>query len=343
LAHLLFDDKGGREHDLGRVWLWQLSSSRWVRKRDCSLVFIQADPFLQRFLDQDDWFFIPLWISGTVKLPVSDHVLKSKSMRSDVRRIEEAGLQGRVTRDPERFDDFYHNMYVPHVTKAHGSSVYVNPYDTMRTRLEDGDLVLIRDGEQDIAGMMIVYDHDRPRLWSAGVRNGDHRHLDRGALTAVYRFSCDHLARKGFDSASMGLSRPFLKDGVLRYKRKWAQKIVGSVPDRIALKVVGDTHVTGAFLRNNPFIFESSGELQGAVFLSEQDALHPDTARRMKKLYFHDGVSRLILFSPHAEAARDGSLLPAAVAFHHCDHLGRRSARNLRFVASAPRRGHKAS
>lgn len=248
-------------------------------------------------------------------------------MRSDVRRIEDAGLKGRVTRDPERFDDFYHNMYVPHVTKAHGASVYVNPYDTMKTRLEDSDLVLIRDGEQDVAGMMIVYDQGRPRLWSAGVRNGDHRHLDRGALTAVYRFSCDHLASKGFDSVSMGLSRPFLKDGVLRYKRKWAQKIVGSVPDRIALKAAAETHATASFLQNNPFIFESSGELQGAVFLSEQDALLPQTARRMKKLYFHDGLSRLNLFSTHADAARDGALLPAAVAFQHCDRLGRRSAR----------------
>jgi hypothetical protein len=83
-------------------------------------------------------------------------------------------------------------------------------------------------------------------------------------------------------------------------------------------------------LQDKPFIFESAGDLQGAVFLSEQDALRADAARRMKKLYFHDGLSRLNLFSTHAEAARDVSLLPAAVAFQHCDRLGRRSARNLR-------------
>lgn len=327
LAHLLFD-KGTQELDLGRQWLWQLSRVRWVRKRGCALVLIQADPFLRQFLDQDGWFLIPLWVMGTTALPIPDDVLKSKSIRSDVRVIRRTGLRTRVTREADCFDEFYHRMYVPHVTKAHGSSVYVNPYDTMRARLADSDLVMVNDGERDVAGMMIVYDEDRPRLWSAGVRDGDRRYLEQGALTALYHFACQHLTEKNYGSVSLGLSRAFLNDGVLRYKRKWAHTLVGTAPARIALKVVADTAASKSFLRNNPFIFEESGALYGAVFLSEEDPVTKENVGRLKRQYFHDGLSQLILFSPRPGVASHELALPTGVIVEPIASAGERIARD---------------
>jgi hypothetical protein len=326
LTQLLFSEEA-REVDLGRIWIWNLSRATWARKRGCPLIVIQADHSIRKVLKEDDWFFIPLWVIGTVALPITDTMLNQKSLRSDLQAIRKSGLRGRVTRDPQCFDDFYHNMYVPHVTRAHGSSVYVNPYDTMRAQLADSDLVLIHDGEKDIAGMMILYEADRARLWSAGVRGGDRRYLKQGALSALYYFSAQHLTEKHFSSVSMGLSRAFLNDGVLRYKRKWAQRLAGTVPARIALKVAAETPASRAFLQNNPFIFERSGKLYGAVFLSDRDAATTDSAARMKKQYFHDGLSKLVLFRPHIGDAPHGLPLPRDVTVQSFRHLGGRCVR----------------
>jgi hypothetical protein len=313
LTQLLFGEDA-QEHEIGPVWLWNLSRAGWARKRGCALIVIEADPFIRELLKEDDWFFIPLWLIGTAALPIPDSLLKGKSLRSEVRAIRKGGLQGRVTREPESFDDFYHNMYVPHVTRAHGSSVYVNPYDTMRARLADSDLVLIHDGERDIAGMMIVYDEDRPRLWSVGVRDGDRDYLQRGALAAVYHFCFQYLAKRHFSSVSLGLSRAFLNDGILRYKKKWAQQLVGTAATRIALKLAAETPASKSFLQNNPFIFETMGKLYGAVFLADDAPVTADTAARLKKQYFHDGLSKLILFSPYAGDTPHGLELPTDVA-----------------------------
>jgi hypothetical protein len=313
LTQLLFRE-GVRESDLGSLWLWELASSRRARKRGCSLVVIQVEPFLRKLLEEDDWFFIPLWVVGTVALPIPAKALKHKAIRSDLQAIEHAGLQSRVTRELELFDDFYHAMYVPHVTKAHAASVYVTPYDEMRARLPDSELVLVHDEERDVAGMLVLYEEARPRLWSAGVRDGDRRYLKQGALSAVYHYSLQHLAGKQFSSASLGLSRAFLNDGVLRYKRKWGQTLAGTAAARIALKVVADTPASRACLQSNPFVFETSGTLYGAVFLAHQDAVTADDVNRLRKQYWHDGLSKLILFSPRAGEERLRIDMPADVA-----------------------------
>jgi hypothetical protein len=313
LTELLFD-ADARESDLGQHWLWNLCRAGWARRQGCSLVLIQTDPVVRRLLTRDRWFLIPLWVIGRATLPVPDTVFKGKSIRTDLRVMDKSGLHGRVTKDPALFDDFYHTMYVPHVTKAHGSSVYVTPYDEIQERLADSELVLIRDGERDVAGMVIVYDEERPRLWCLGVRDGDRQHLKNGALTALYHFSVRHLTEKGFASVNLGLSRAFLNDGVLRYKRKWAQKLVGTAPAKIALRVAAVTPGSTAFLRNNPFIFEKSGKLYAGAFLAENDPVTASTVPTLKRQYLHDGLSRLILFVPHGGTAPQGLELPPDVA-----------------------------
>lgn len=318
LTQLLFGESG-REIDLGQLWLWQLCGAGWARKHGCSLVLVQVDPFLRRFLERGDWFFIPLWLGGTTSLPITSEILASDSVRSDLNAIGKAGLGARVTRDAERFEDFYHHMYVPHVTAAHGASVYVNPYDTMKARLADSDLVLVHDGERDIAGMMIVYDDSGPRLWSMGVREGDRRYLKQGALAALYHFSLEHLAAKGFHSVSLGLSRAFLNDGVLRYKRKWAQRLTDTTAPKIALRAATDTPASDAFLHNNPFIFETEGKLYGALFLREEDPVTTGTAKRLKRRYFHDGLAKLVLFHPRPSATPQGLEMPADVTLEPWD------------------------
>jgi hypothetical protein len=324
LAQLLFRE-GVRESDLGSLWLWDLASARRARKRGCSLVALQVEPFLRNFLEEHDWFFVPLWVVGTIALPIPAKALKHKSIRSDLQALHNAGLQSRVTKDPECFDDFYHEMYVPHVTKAHASSVYVTPYDEMRARLDDSELILVHDEVRDVAGMMILYEDARPRLWSAGVRDGDRRYLMQGALAALYHFSFQHLTARNFGSANTGLSRAFLEDGVLRYKRKWGQRLEGTSAARIALKVVSDTPASRSCLQSNPFVFERSGALYGAVFLPDRDAVTADDVHHLRRQYWHDGLAKLILFSPIPRNPSDelpGLEMPPDVALESYRYSG---------------------
>jgi hypothetical protein len=309
LRDLLFR-RGVRETALGRQWLWNLASARRARRSGCSVIVIDANPFVRRLLDEEKWFFIPLWIVGIVALPIPEEVAKRKSIRWDLAALSKAGLSYRVSKERACFDDFYHNMYAPHATKTHGASVHLTPCDEMWSRLERGDLILLHDGNKDVAGLTILYEESRPRLWALGVRDGEPPHVQRAALSAVYPVCFEHLVANRHDSVNLGLSRAFLDDGVLGYKRKWGHKIVGTAKTRIALRVVADTPASGALLRANPFIFERAGRMYGAVFLSEQHEMTVDAVERLRKQYHHDGLSKLCLFTPEETAGRGLELPP---------------------------------
>ena len=312
LRDLLFRE-GVRETVLGRQWIWNIARGGPARGRGCSVIVIEANPFVRDFLDEEDWFFVPLWVGGTLALPIPEDVSKHKSIRSDLAAMSKAGLRYRVSKERACFDDFYHNMYVPHVTKAHGSSVHITPYDEMLARVSHGDLILLNDGNQDVAGLTILYEEPRPRLWTLGVRDGTSLQSQQGALAALYPVCFEHLATKQHDSVNLGLSRAFLDDGVLRFKRKWGQKIVAAANARIALKVVADTPASVALLRANPFIFERSGRMCAAVFLPAQHEATADDVMRLRKRYHHDGVSTLVLFAPEWTARQRAIALPPDV------------------------------
>jgi hypothetical protein len=115
-------------------------------------------------------------------------------------------------------------------------------------------------------------------------------------MMAMLYFASLYLKDKGYTKMVVGNSRTFLKDGVLRLKKKWSQRIIGSAPTGFAFKVLCNTAATRAFLENNPFIFEEDGLLNGAVFVDGDDPPSSEEIRQINKNYFHPGLSKLIIY-----------------------------------------------
>jgi hypothetical protein len=143
---------------------------------------------------------------------------------------------------------------------------------------------------------MILYEKDGPNLFRSGILNGDRKYINDGAMAALYHFSFIYLAEKGFKKVNVSLTRPFLRDGVLRYKRKWSLRISGSYFNGFALKVFSDSSATRCFLQNNPFIFESNGFLYGAIFANIKELLSSEDIRLIEKEFFIPGLSKLFIY-----------------------------------------------
>ncbi len=116
---------------------------------------------------------------------------------------------------------------------------------------------------------------------------------------------------KGYQRAGLGWSRPFLRDGVLQFKKKWSQKITAGYTNSFALRILSDTPATRACLGNNPFIFCRGGRFYGAVFVNAGQPLPAEEIQRIAHDYSHPGLSRLLIYRlggepaamPHAAAA----------------------------------------
>jgi hypothetical protein len=302
-----------RRRCLGRSWLWALARAVPAAASDCSLIVAECDRLHRYIVCLDGWYLIPQWVLGEVTLPYEANL--TSRTRSELRRqMKPLSLRLEVSHDLRDFDDFFHNMHMPFVTGRFGDSALVCSYRHMKAAFKTGDLVLIKNQDETVAGGIVRYFDDGPYLWEMGIRDGDRGYLKEGVGTASYHLVLKYLEEKGYKNAFMGGSRAFLNDGVLRHKKKWSQRIVGSFDKRFAVRILSRTPAVTAFLCNNPFIAQQGDDLCAAVFVNGEKPLTAEEIQRIDKDCFHPGLKQLFIYDLRPEHTSAPSLVPADLA-----------------------------
>lgn len=241
-------------------------------------------------------FHIPCWVGGEIEFAVAARRQQSaEPVKADLRRIRRGGFDFLVERSGERMLRFYDEMYVPYVRAVYGSRAFLTSRKELAAQLARAELVLVRQGGEPVAGEILLRESDRVRSWLIGVKDGDRRYVVDGAIAAIYHFTIRLLAGEGFDRMHAGASRPFLNDGVLRFKAKLGMRLVDRAPKWFALRPLRYSSAVHAFLVGNPFLFEAAGRFYGALFAESRDAC--PTAQRVQALQLH-GMAGFIVFRP---------------------------------------------
>jgi hypothetical protein len=144
--------------------------------------------------------------------------------------------------------------------------------------------------------MLVNYDAECAYIRYVGVLDGKWDHVRDGALVAAYEFCFQRLEKTGYTKVGLGFSRAFLQDGALRRKRKWGQSVMYASNHKFLMQIKSDSKATRAFLANNPFIFERSGKLHGAVFLNDEALPTSELLKVMREQHFHRGLSTLVVY-----------------------------------------------
>lgn len=320
LVELAFKE-GARHERIGQVWLWNVGRIAAAVQPTCPLLCVEVRQRNRHLLRVGNYFHVPCWISGEVTLPLPPETLKNEALRSDLRKIQKHGLEYEITRDPQHFDDFYHRMYLPHVTRTHGRDAVVVPYERKRAEFQNCDLLFVKKQGQAIAGILLVHESPCLRIWSLGVRDGDMAWVKEGAVAALFHFSFEHAHAAGFTRVRLGYSRPFLKDGVLQYKRKLSQRLAEGGEDGMAVQIRARTPGTEAFLRHNPFVFQTDEGLQGAIFTGSDSTMSEADRLKLEKDFWHQGLTRLVVYRLGSDSApAPGTPIPEAagrLTFRH--------------------------
>ena len=296
-AKLVFDGRYS-EISIGK-WLWNLISIIKKRSQNCSLFILEVKvnkPLYTLFKNKNS-FFIPFWIAGEVDISIDTELLvKSKSYKNDLRKIRKQNFEFDVTNEEYQFDSFYYSMYLPYITKAHGDAAILMKYSEMKKQLKNCDLLLVKKEKEHIGGILIIYESNVPRLWSIGIKDGNSDYLKAGVSGALDYFSMIYLKQKGYKKMKFGLSRAFLKDGALQYKKSRGLQVVDSTKNGFLLKPLSSSIATKEFFINNPFIYVDQDGLTGAIFL-ENDQLHSEkNFKRIHKKYKLEGVSKYVVY-----------------------------------------------
>lgn len=307
LARTLFAESC-QEQFLGKL---NLIRQQWLlrgNRSDCDLALIEGGPGLlqRRLFQRPGDLFIPAWLKSVADLP-----LRPDGHAAKWRRARRAGLTWRVTTDTAVVGEFYDDLYLPTIRARHGEGTVAIAREVMLDVVGSGrgELLTVSQGDRFIAGQLILREQP-PRLWAYGIRGADPGLLKIGALAAIYMFASQHLSSQGHASMHMGMSRPFLDDGVLRYKTRWNHRIIAHLDTGFVLRVLKPAGAA-ATLAANPFVHVQDGVPKGAICLAAAgDAVAEDAgAARERLMQLHvDGLAQMQLL----RMDRSGVLTPVA-------------------------------
>jgi len=293
-------DNSFNENYLGKVWLWKVFKVVKEKGYACSLIVVAVDGPLCTLFRNRTYFNIPFWVSSLINISVDSSLLTgNKSVKSDITKIKNNKLSFETTQDSCQFDSFYYNMYRPYVAQRHGDGAIIAEYDCMKNQFKKSELLLIKKGNEYIAGALLIYKKKQPRPVYVGVKDGNFDYVKDGAVGAIFYFAIHRFKAKGYKEVDFGGSRAFLKDGVLCYKkRRGASQISYSCWNSGIFFVEPLTKSPGlkAFLINNPFIFVDKGEINGAIFANSHYSFSQQTLEKIYENYHFDGMSQLFIY-----------------------------------------------
>jgi hypothetical protein len=257
-------------------------------------------------------FYLPFWVRGEVDIPLT---VCNRSMKNDLRKIRKNNLKCEITSEKSQFHKFYHEMYLPYMIYRHEDRNWALKYHRLMQYWESGtcELLLIKKNNEHIGGQIIVFEENSPRLLVVGIKDGNPRYLKYGAGTAGYYFASSYLAKRGYKSLNLGGSRPFLKDGVLQFKKKLGLRLISKSKEGFLIKPLSpSTGLKGFFLRN-PFISTHRGGLNAAIFVEEDEVCSCDKSLEiLYKNSYLDGLSRINIYPFKVNGINSKRVVPSA-------------------------------
>lgn len=251
-----------RKHSKGRHWVWDLRAFLEKDPSQCAFFLLEHNRLTLRCFSSAPGFRIPFWINFEMDISLPYKELLGRQRLDMERRIRKNGLSHVITQDVKSFDDFYYNMFLPYIKGRHEHMAFLGSYEDMLKTLSNGGLVLVKKGDQVLAGGLFEYDGSLVRLRKFGVRDGKFEYVRLGVLAAAYYFFTLAMKERGYARTNIGGTRALLSDGITKYKMSLnAQLDLTEKHSCLWLAFLKDSPGLRSFLVNNPFIFLDQGNV----------------------------------------------------------------------------------
>jgi|GEM_PF-1327005 len=300
---------------LGKSLLWKLRSKVRVITPNPDLIFTETDRFYAALLKRLKFALIPKWIlldlDISKSLPKIMKTIKNRSLDNNLRRMRAQQYTYEITQDQERFDLFYNHMYVPYATKRFGNASWVLGYHNLKRLLRKGQLLLVIQDDIPLTGALLIERENSLFSHSLGVRDGNIVYVEQGAITASYFFTIQWAKKKGYERIDFGYCRPFLRDGVFIYKKRWGMSVRNYKRSMgmgvFGLKINRFSKGVRGFLGENPFIFIDKNKIKGLIVEDQNQPLTAQEVNMLKRIHHINGLDEMIVVAPHgfSEEARE--------------------------------------
>jgi hypothetical protein len=270
------------------------------REKEVDLVITDVESCFFPYIKAFPYLVLPKWVWQKLTLAETwDAVLQtfSKGLRKELKSVLKHEYQYFVSQSNLHFKEFYNRMYLPY-TKTRFAD-FATPMMSKAIQRgpsgDDGILFLLQNGSV-LSGAFLRYYQDQMIGTLIAAADNVTSNMIKGAFTAMYYFSVKTAFEKGCRIVDFMGSRPLLKDGVFRYKRKWGTGIEECPfpANDFYFKICNFNHGVRNFFFNNPMIIKDKDKYVVKVLLTETAT--PADFKHCLKNYITKGLSRIEIF-----------------------------------------------
>lgn len=256
----------------------------WTVKRqvinarlNADLLICDIDFPLDLLINKQGALVSPRWVKQ--KIVIADKWvdllanLRRKTRREAQRSIRKYNLNARVVRDADSDRFFYHQLYKPYIRRRYGTQAMLVDEQRFLKECASGRLIQVMQNDK-VLGTVLVHISGKQLTiaWMGIDKNVEDSQL-KGVTDALDLYSLMFAYTQGCDVMDMGGSRPLIKDGVLRYKKKWGSAVSqGLIPKGSIFYIpCRITQPVKSFLENNPMILNEGKKLRCVSWIFSEE------------------------------------------------------------------------
>ena len=253
---------------LGRDYGQSFLGWRWFRKIPDLNKSLKTDIVLSEIgrislshFQKRDGYLLPVWCPLIINIerPMDEICPSRMSHFAHIkRRIRKYKLTYEILSDDESFDNFIKRFYIPYITKRHGEEAIISDLKSSWDTSASVFLLAIKEDDVIVAASFNEQSGEYIKLLNLGLLDGSEEYLQHGAIGALYYYGILEGKKRGCRYFDAGASRPFISDGLTKYKIGWGAEFVTTYSpegEYVWLGVNEHSSVAQDFIDNNPFIY----------------------------------------------------------------------------------------
>jgi hypothetical protein len=201
---------------VGTIYAWSLKS--FIRRHDTIMVDMHGS-FASFFTDGIVTF---RWIRQALDLAIAlEELFKNKERRRKIRKV--GNFEPVFSTDQADLDFFYEKIYLEYICKRHSDPTLLKKALLQKDLGTVGELCFLKADGRIVAGGFSTFKDGNYALLTMGMT--DDAPAKDDTVAALYYYGILRAKERGAATVDYGFSRPFIHDGVVKYKRKWGGRI----------------------------------------------------------------------------------------------------------------------
>jgi hypothetical protein len=227
------------------------------------MIVSEISPFTFTHFQNHNGYILPVWTTIRINIDrpaceIFSGCVSRMNYKNTMRCLRNYNLTYEILTDKDSFSYFKDRFYQPYMNNKHGEEAFIEDLNIMWKSCDHPLLMAIKENGVIVGMLFLKKSKEQLCLMRLGLLDGNKDLLNHGVIGAMYYFGILEGQKMGCKYVDLGGTRPFLTDGLTKYKVGWGGEFVPDLcPTKEYLWFTVNQRSSAAkeFLRCNPFMY----------------------------------------------------------------------------------------